>query len=271
MKCEVCNAQDWRVGKKIVFCKRCTLARAKKKNFFFDSKRIYSQNYYHGGAYLNYEEEKQALEKNFSNRLRKIIKIIPRGKLLEVGSAYGYFLKMAKKFFEVEGVEYNPTIAKEAERIVGAKVYPGDFQALKLKSNYYDVIVGLDTIEHLKSPSKFLKKCYRLLKPGGFLFLETGDIGSLLARWQGEKWRLICPPEHLYYFSSRTLKMLLGKKGFRVIKIERVWFWRTAAQVVFKLFPQRFKELPKSLKNILGKIIVPINSGDLIFITAQKS
>lgn len=271
MKCEICDIENWRAGKKIDICKRCGLIKAKKKYFSFPPEKIYALNYYQGGDYLNYQEERDALEKNFSNRLRRIIKIIPRGKLLEVGSAYGYFLQLAKKFYEVEGAECNPTIAKEAEKFVQVKVYPGQFELLRLKNNHYDLIVALDTIEHLKSPSKFLKKCHRLLKPEGFLFLETGDIGSFIAKLQGEKWRLIYPPEHLYYFSQQTLKMLLEKTGFKVVKSERVWFWRTASQIFFKLFPGRFKRCPGFLKNIPKNIIVPLNSGDLIFVTAQRS
>ena len=46
--------------------------------------------------------------------------------------------------------------------------------------------------------------------------MTTGDIGSLMARWRGARWRQIHPPTHLHYFSKLTLAQLLERHGFTV-------------------------------------------------------
>ena len=63
------------------------------------------------------------------------------------------------------------------------------------------------------------EKAYEVLKPGGRLFLTTGDIGSWVARIQGPRWRLIHPPTHLHYFSKATITRLLTGLGFSVQEV----------------------------------------------------
>jgi hypothetical protein len=46
--------------------------------------------------------------------------------------------------------------------------------------------------------------------------LTTGDVGSLAARLSGPRWHLYTIPEHLFFFSRRSLRLLLEAHGFRV-------------------------------------------------------
>jgi hypothetical protein len=46
--------------------------------------------------------------------------------------------------------------------------------------------------------------------------LTTGDVGSLVARLSGSRWHLYTIPEHLFFYSRRSLRLLLEAHGFRV-------------------------------------------------------
>jgi hypothetical protein len=77
-----------------------------------------------------------------------------------------------------------------------------------------------DTIEHLKDPLSTLQRVRENLRPGGFTFISTGDVQSLTARLLRAKWRLLTPPQHLWFFSARSLPLLLDRLGFRVVSLQ---------------------------------------------------
>lgn len=270
MKCEVCCSDRWSKGGKLTTCLSCGFKRANDDYYEQPFVSIYSNDYYLGGEYSDYQAEGVALRRNFSDRLSKIRKHKKSGKLLEIGSAHGFFLEMAQNFFEVEGVEVNKDVATKVEKRLGVKVSGGSFDEFNLEATRYDCVVALDVIEHLRHPRGFLETCRRVLHPGGFLFIETGDISALVPKLQGERWRLIYPPSHLSYFSASTLSKILKECGFEVISVERVWFWRTLRQILFRSFPKFFTLMPDFLSRLCFSVSIPMFTGDLIFVTAKR-
>lgn len=269
MKCEICDQARWLIRHKTQVCRSCDFTRALDCYYRTKPAAIYRRNYYFGRDYFNYIKEKPALKRNFRSRLSYIRKYISRGQLLEVGSAYGYFLEEARKYFSVTGVERNPVVAEQSSRRLKVEIFGGDFEKFSHPGNTYDLVVSLDTIEHIPHPGIFIRHCASVLKKDGYLFLETGDVKSLVARLRGENWRLIHPPEHLNYFSRETIAKLLNKNGFSVIEIHSVWFWRTIMQTIFRIFPIT-SHLPPKMQNLFLKLIYPLNLGDLMFITARR-
>jgi hypothetical protein len=92
-----------------------------------------------------------------------------------------------------------------------------------------------DTIEHVPSPDRFVAKAFELLRPGGYLFMTTGDIDSVVARLQGPRWRQIHPPTHLSYFSRRTLTRMLERAGFEVTTLETAPYYHTFQNILATL------------------------------------
>lgn len=268
MNCDICNSDQWIPLGKLVECYICSYTRANNNYFSADMEGLYGANYYAEGDYWNYKQEEKALRINFRNRLSIIRRFVGKGSLLEIGSAYGYFLLEAKTFFTVAGVERNKELAKQTAQALNVSVYGGDILSVHIADSY-DALVALDTIEHLVSPIKFLEKCHGLINRGGFLFIETGDIGALLPRIQRGAWRLVQPPQHLCYFSLGTLSQILRLAKFEVIYTKRVTFWRSIPQTFYKLHPHLYKKLSPWVSKLLSKLIFPINTGDLIFVVAK--
>ena len=46
----------------------------------------------------------------------------------------------------------------------------------------FDAIMALEIIEHLENPRKFLRQCFKLLKPGGMMLLSTPNADSPVSR-----------------------------------------------------------------------------------------
>jgi hypothetical protein len=113
-----------------------------------------------------------------------------------------------------------------------------------------------------------------VLKPGGFLFLTTGDIGSLIARVKRERWRLFHPPTHLHYFSRSTIARLLATAGLQVVKTRYVGVRRSVRQVVYSMLvlgKQRSSWLYDSIADsVIGDFSFVLNTYDIMLVVGQK-
>ena len=69
----------------------------------------------------------------------------------------------------------------QCERYVGADVTPGPRVDRVLQENgltdersgEYQAVFSSQVLEHVKDPEGYLKECYRILEPGGWLFVST--------------------------------------------------------------------------------------------------
>src|SRR5262249_10612840 len=135
------------------------------------------------------------------------------GRLLELGCAYGFFLQEARRHFEVAGIELAADAAAHC-RSAGLNVLQGvaDEESLR-QIGHVDVIVLFDVIEHLPEPRETLALCHRYLNPGGLIVITTGDFASPLARLAGVKWRLMTPPQHLWFFTPESMRRIATALG----------------------------------------------------------
>lgn len=265
--CNLCGQNNWiPLYKGLIRCRYCGLIRSGDNFFKLNPKNLYDESYYNGKDYLNYEAEEEALNKNFKDRIGRIKIYKKRGRILDVGCAYGFFLKVARDSgYKPYGLELNKEIAITASEISKCKVYSGDLKKLAKKIGKFDIITMFDVIEHLKNPDEYIKICRGLLRRNGLLVIETGNIESWLSKVQKPKWRLIVPNIHLFYFSKTTLKKSLEKNTFRVISLQTVGFYRTLGQTVFRLT----KKFPAFLSPLFN-INYNLNTHDLIFVIAKK-
>ena len=172
-------------------CRSCTHVWADLRLSADQLHSLYGRNYFHGGEYANYSEEKKALIKNFQRRMNSLKKQIPaQSQLWEIGCAYGYFLEMASSYFSVAGCDISEHAVDHARSILGLDVTATDYLTLPPPNKPHDVICLWDTIEHLQEPHLYIEKAFGELVENGMLALSTGDIGSVVARFRGAKWRL---------------------------------------------------------------------------------
>src|SRR5690606_16974741 len=111
--------------------------------------------------------------------------------------------------------EICPEAVEHARKTVGPTVHQGDFLKAEVDKKY-DVVCMFDCIEHLAMPQKFIEKISSVMRSGGHLSITTGDIGTMVPKIRGKKWRLVHPPTHVHYFSFDSLKALLEKNGFKI-------------------------------------------------------
>ena len=139
------------------------------------------------------------------------------GRLLDVGFGSGAFLKIASEMgWHAEGIDFDPK-AVEVARARGLNVSCASADELAAQEHQYDVITISHVIEHVHAPMALLQNLYRLLKPGGLLWLDTPNLSSYGARRFGSDWRDLDPPRHLVLFTPQSLISALSTIGFQQI------------------------------------------------------
>jgi hypothetical protein len=66
----------------------------------------------------------------------------------------------------------------------------------------------------MHDPAAALRHCYALLKPNGWIWIETPNVDAQGHESFGPSWRGLEPPRHLVLFNRPSLFDLLGKIGF---------------------------------------------------------
>ncbi len=238
---------------------------------------LYAGDYFTGGEFGDYAGQRPIAALNFHAYLRRMSRAgATGGRLLEVGCAYGFFLEQAQGAFDAEGIDVNrPAIA--AAQALGVRARFGDFLAYRPDSPV-DVVCMWDTIEHLLDPRAFLEHARDVLAPGGWMFLTTGDIGSLVARLRGPRWRMIHPPSHVNYFSRATIARLLDETGFEVHSIRAVGTRRDLLNALHLLGLYARASLVRRTAGALERTIAGrgpaiglyVNLHDVMFVSARK-
>ena len=227
--CDLCSAPSrsakWlfnKYGLPVVRCLRC--------RFMYVNPRLrqdilwqrYSQDFFQN-EYLPQHGVYDA-QRNYRIQepyLRELSRYAPaRGRLFEFGTAIGLFLAAARlDGWEVMGNELSEFAADYAGKHFDIPVIPGNAENIHLPPGSFDAVAMWETIEHVQSPRAVISKAGELLRHGGVLALSTPNVGGITFRLLRDKWWIIAPKEHIFYFTPQTITRLLNDVGFEVKKI----------------------------------------------------
>ncbi|HVS38658.1 MAG TPA: class I SAM-dependent methyltransferase [Gemmataceae bacterium] len=236
--CICCGGDVWAPHFRVLRrCGDCGFIRADLHLTEDDVRALYQADYFRGREYGDYVAARDVHEKNFAARFRDIKRLAPGLRsLFEVGCAYGFWLAYASaQGLPCAGADVCVEGTAYAREVLGQDAVAGDFLTMDIPEGAYDAVCLWDTIEHLAHPEAFVARARRILSPGGWLFVTTGDIGSAAARRRGPRWRMIHPPTHLQYFSRDTLGRLLTRHGFTVASVQSVPVYRSIGEVLGRL------------------------------------
>jgi SAM-dependent methyltransferase len=143
------------------------------------------------------------------------------GRLLDIGCGVGYFLEEAGALgWTPYGTEYGEH-AVELARAKGFHVVDAATSNAEswVEPGTFDVVTAFEVLEHVVDPALEVALIARALRPGGVFYCTTPNFAALSRRLLRSRWSVIDYPEHLNYFTTRTLTHLLMARGFTVKKI----------------------------------------------------
>ncbi len=214
MRCPVCQSEKPKILKgyeKDFLCKclNCSLIYSNKKPTSQELEDTYSK--------YNYLDNKhpEATIKKVSNISKRVFSLNKPVNVLDIGCGDGLYLDQFKSFgCKTYATEFNERLTKIAEEkgheIVGLGLYP----ELK-KDLLVDTIIFTEIIEHINEQVKCLNHFKKLLSKNGIIFITTPNFSALERRLFKKDWEYLCYPEHLCYFSTKTLNKTMERCGFR--------------------------------------------------------
>lgn len=155
-----------------------------------------------------------------SERLKDLKRFATKGRLLEIGCSTGEMLSAAKDSFDVFGVEADSASSKIVSQR-GLQCFNGALADAKFADASFDVAAMYHVIEHFPSPRAELTELHRILKPGGWLAIETPNIANVWFRLLGARWRQFIP-DHIFFFRPQTIRRLCEETGFEVVELRNV-------------------------------------------------
>ena len=235
--------------------------------------KIYGKDYFEEGWGFS-PEKKESIRRMKKATFRgylKEIDISRVSKVLDCGAGLGYMLEVAKEFgWEPYAVEISPFGADMCRKIVGEKnVFQGDM----IETNFsgFQLITMFDFIEHTKDPLATLKKTREVILDEGYLIITTPRVDGLLRKIMGKYW-FHYKLEHLWYFSVHSVKLLLEKARFRILKIKPALKFITLDYAYHQLKKYRVPVLSKMFEIVrfsgkLREIYLPVSIGEMLVVS----
>jgi SAM-dependent methyltransferase len=155
-------------------------------------------------------------------------------RLLDVGCGNGAFVRDAVAWgWNAEGLDPDPDVAAAASPGLGARITTGTLADKYYPDGCFAAVTMDHTIEHLHDPVSALREVFRILKPGGSVWVATPNVNSLGHRLFKSNWRGLEPPRHLVLFTAEALRAALTTVGYEKVKqlgapfVSRWWFTRS--------------------------------------------
>lgn len=261
-------------------CRHCGLGYVADPPSAEELERFYADHYYARGSvaasgglgyHVAYTELEPGLKRMYGEFLERVERRHPGhrfDRVLDVGCAYGYFLDVARERLgarELVGLDVTPEAESIRER--GYRFHRGFVEDVPLPESHFDLVFMGDAIEHVRDPLRVADRLSAVLAPGGVLVLTTVDFDAPLARLLGRRWRLMKPPEHLFYWNRRSLTRLFGDRGLQAC-FDDYWLYLPKAYVM-KQFALQFGFRPWPLALWPGRDI-PIWSFDVLLACFTK-
>lgn len=155
---------------------------------------------------------------------------LPSAKVLELGCSHGSFVGlMSQAGYQAMGVEMSPWVVDFGRQNFEVPIYVGPVEQLDIAPKSLDVIALMDVLEHLPEPVTTISHCLNLLKPDGFLLIQTPEFHEdmqyeILEKKNSPFLMQLKADEHLHLFSRKSVSAMLKQVGIQHIYFEPAIF-----------------------------------------------
>ena len=257
-------------------CGSCGFVQVRQQPSQNALRALYADGYFKRGKYD--EEFAQRREGERRLELLERARVSPGGRVLDAGCATGDFLSLGSQRYEMWGLDvsaYATEVAARKNPSCSGRIFTGFVEEQSFEPEFFDAIVMWDVVEHIWDPKSVLRRLVSHLRPGGSLILSTPDIGALTARIMRKRWAFMTVPEHLGFFSPRSLRFLLETElGLDTTSSATSGKWVNLGFLAYKL-RRVFPQVPASLvsgvqRSPLASAAIYVPTADIRYVAARK-
>ena len=189
---------------------------------------LYEEGYFEGdpavsGGYGDYAEQRGWRLEKAARQVRELRAAtrLQKGRVLDVGSGYGYFRKaLDDAGYEHDGVEVSAFARRAAHDLFGFETGEGTLEDHEDEwVGRFDAVTLWDVIEHMADPVSFLTTISNCLSPGGFVAIKTPSIACAEAAYLGPHYHSL-KREHLVLFSPSSLESTAADASLELVHVE---------------------------------------------------
>jgi len=196
----------------VVFeCTTCSLVQAKVKKVPYYKETIRSASFSDEMLRFRKKQFKDIIKNIKSNHIS----------VFELGSGSGEYLNIFKSLgcltFGIEGSIKG--FEKSIKNLHNVKnIYLDSKQKIPFDKKF-DVVTSFNFIEHLVDPINTLKLTKKMLKDNGVCIFEVPNFDKIKVESLYNEFI----PDHLFYFTKSTFRMLLEMSGYEILEVKTIW------------------------------------------------
>lgn len=175
--------------------------------------------------------------------------------VLEVGCGTGGMLGPLQRYGRVHGIDVAHDFVAHCRQRGFPRVLTGSGYQLPFADGSFDLVVLLDTMEHIPDDHRALQEVRRVLRPGGIVFVSVPAYQFLWSQNDDIA-------HHCRRYTRRRLDAVLRAAG---LQVERLSYFNTLLfplilpAVLFQKLMARLGRLPKDYNNASVPIARPLN------------
>lgn len=261
----------------VLKCASCQLRWLSPRPDAAGYQRLYSEALYFGGKGASPADYAALAGRRidyFRARIRSIVQAASCGsalKMLDYGAATGEFVRAARdEGHECAGIEISDDARATAKYVNEVDLLPLD-ATQEIGDMVFDVVHMNHVLEHMPDPLMHLRWCHRVLKPQGLLVIEVpqqfdNDLDrlrrALLVGGRQKRFDAYSL-HHTFFFSPRSMHMLLRLAGFETLKVTT-------------FDPGSAPLRPFSLKNLILRVVLGLadqlhGAGNVIEVLSRRT
>jgi SAM-dependent methyltransferase len=178
----------------------------------------------HYGASLDVKQAPHSRIHCFANRRRhRLARTLLGGRAsaFDIGCGSGFFLAfLREKGWTVAGVDSAAEHVDYAQKSLGLRdVVIAQWPQYDAGAATYDLVSLIHVLEHLPDPVEGMRKAAGLLKPGGYLLVETPNVNAFARYVFSGRCNLFDAPRHLCLFSRATFNACAAAAGLKTVSL----------------------------------------------------
>lgn len=184
--------------------------------------------YYQSKEYISHSNSRkgslnfiyhQVRKYNFKRKISLLNSLTKSRELLDIGCSTGEFLKFAQsKGWNAKGVEPDENARIYATKNNNLEVYDEN-KLYYFEKKSFDIITMWHVLEHVHNPAERLQTIKSIIKENGVLIIAVPNPESWDAKKYKEYWAAYDVPRHLFHFNINSMKIMLERNGYELMKI----------------------------------------------------